>query len=121
MDLNYFKMLAKKYNLNVCVNKSEVSLYLTYNQRQYTICYFLTSNPNWAHICVGFMISWNDEQKFTIKDTDKVYARNKKQIEYSIKMATKAFNTLTKTVDIMSKEIKMDDKIKDLEKDFKND
>ena len=119
IDENLIKDVAKKYDLAVKCER-DMSIYILMLDGK-EICYYTTFRTGWVQVSTQVAID------FTITDTPKIIfgniypMRNKKELLTTIQYLVLTYNKLKSIVSQIQKEVKIETKLNDLEKDFKND
>ena len=85
------------------------------------ICYYSTFRTGWAQVCTQVCVDWYITNKPIIGFGDKHSMRNEKEFLKSIQYLVPTYNKLKVVVTQIQKEVKVETKLNDLEKDFKND
>jgi hypothetical protein len=84
------------------------------------ICYYSTFRTGWAQVCTQVTVDWYIANKPIIGFGDKHSMRNEKEFLKSIQYLVPTYNKLKVVVTQIQKEVKVETKLNDLEKDFKN-
>ena len=122
IDENLIKAVAKKYDLLVkCEHKSRTNTSYTMFLDGKDICYYSTFRTGWAQVCTQVCVDWYITNKPIIGFGDKHSMRNEKEFLKSIQYLVPTYNKLKVVVTQIQKEVKVETKLNDLEKDFKND
>jgi hypothetical protein len=122
IDENLIKTVAKKYDLIVKYeyNKPGIHSYTMMLDGK-DICYYSTFRAGWAQVCTQVTVDWYVSDKPIIGFGDKHSMRNEKEFLKSIQYLVPTYNKLKVVVTQIQKEVKVETKLNDLEKDFKND
>lgn len=119
IDENLIKDVVKKYDLDVkCVR--DMSIYIVMLDGK-EICYYSTLRAGWVQVCTQVTVDWCISDKPTIVFGDKQPMRNEKEFLTTIQYLLLTYNKLKNVVSQIQKEVKVENKLNDLEKDFKND
>ena len=128
IDENLIKAVAKKYDLVVKyeynkpgINSIEVINSYTIMLDGKDICYYSTFRAGWAQVSTQVTVDWYITDKPIIGFGDKHPMRNEKEFLKSIQYLVPTYNKLKAVVSQIQKEVKVENKLNDLEKDFKND
>jgi hypothetical protein len=122
IDENLIIAVAKKYDLLVkCEHKSRTNTSYTIMLDGKDICYYSTFRTGWAQVCTQVTVDWYIADKPIIGFGDKHSMRNEKEFLKSIQYLVPTYNKLKVVVSQIQKEVKVETKLNDLEKDFKND
>jgi hypothetical protein len=122
IDENLIKAVAKKYDLFVkCEHKSRTNTSYTLFLDGKDVCYYSTFRAGWAQVCTQVTVDWYITDKPIIGFGDKHSMRNEKEFLKSIQYLVPTYNKLKVVVTQIQKEVKVETKLNDLEKDFKND
>lgn len=122
IDENLIKAVAKKYDLVVrCEHKSRTNTSYTLFLDGKDICYYSTFRTGWAQVCTQVTVDWYITDKPIIGFGNKHPMRNEKEFLKSIQYLIPTYNKLKVVVSQIQKEVKVETKLNDLEKDFKND
>lgn len=122
IDENLIKAVAKKYDLLVkCEHKSRTNTSYTIMLDGKDICYYSTFRSGWAQVCTQVTVDWYIADKPIIGFGDKHSMRNEKEFLKSIQYLVPTYNKLKVVVSQIQKEVKVETKLNELEKDFKND
>jgi hypothetical protein len=122
IDENLIKAVAKKYDLLVkCEHKSRTNSSYTVFLDGKDICYYSTFREGWVQVCTQVTVDWYITDKPIIGFGDKHSMRNEKEFLKSIQYLVPTYNKLKVVVTQIQKEVKVETKLNDLEKDFKND
>ena len=122
IDENLIKALAKKYDLLVrCEHKSRTTTSYTVFLDGKDICYYSTFRTGWAQVCTQVCVDWYITNKPIIGFGDKHSMRNENEFLKSIQYLVPTYNKLKVLVSQIQKEVKVETKLNELEKDFKND
>jgi hypothetical protein len=122
IDENLIKAVAKKYDLLVkCEHKSRTNTSYTIMLDGKDICYYSTFRTGWVQVSTQVMVDWYISDKPIIGFGDKHSMRNEKEFLKSIQYLVPTYNKLKIVVSQIQKEVKVETKLNDLEKDFKND
>lgn len=122
IDENLIKAVAKKYDLLVkCEHKSRTNTSYTLFLDGKDICYYSTFRAGWAQVCTQVTIDWYITNKPIIGFGNKHPMRNETEFLKSIQYLVPTYNKLKVVVSQIQKEVKVETKLNDLEKDFKND
>jgi len=128
IDENLIKAVAKKYDLVVKYEykKPGINSYIIIDS--YTImldgkdiCYYSTFRAGWVQVCTQVYVDWYVSDKPIIGFGDKHSMRNENEFLKSIQYLVPTYNKLKVVVTQIQKEVKVETKLNDLEKDFKND
>lgn len=122
IDENLIKALAKKYDLFVKheYNKPGVNSY-TLSLDGKDICYYSTFRAGWVQVCTQVCVDWYITDKPKVGFGDKHSMRNEKMFLEALQYLVPTYNKLKSVVSQIQKEVKVENKLNDLEKDFKND
>lgn len=122
IDENLIKAVAKKYDLIVkCeYHKPGINSYTMMLDGK-NICYYSTFRAGWAQVCTQVTVDWYVSDKPLIGFGVKHSMRNEKEFLKSIQHLIPTYNKLKVLVSQIQKEVKVENKLNDLEKDFKND
>ena len=119
IDENLIKDVAKKYDLVVkCVNDTSIYIVLLDGKE---ICYYSTLRAGWVQVSTQVTVDWYISDKPIISFGNKQPTRNEKEFLTTIQYLVPTYNKLKMVVSQIQKEVKVENKINDLEKDFKND
>lgn len=122
IDENLIKAVAKKYDLVVeCKRKSRTITSYTILLDGNDICYYSTYRAGWAKVCTQVCVDWYVSDKPIIGFGDKHSMRNEKEFLKSIQYLVPTYNKLKVLVTQIQKEVKVENKLNALEKDFTND
>lgn len=122
IDENLIKAIAKKYDLLVqCEHRSRTTTSYTLFLDGKDICYYSTFRAGWVQVCTQVYVDWYISDKPIIGFGDKHSMRNEKEFLKSIQYLVPTYNKLKIVVSQIQKEVKIENKLNDLEKDFKND
>lgn len=122
IDENLIKDVAKKYDLIVkCEHKSRTNTSYTIMLDGKDICYYFTFRAGWVQVSTQVTVDWCISDKPTIVFGDKQPMRNEKEFLTTIQYLLLTYNKLKNVVSQIQKEVKIETKLNDLEKDFKND
>ena len=122
IDENLIKAVAKKYDLLVrCEHKSRTTTSYTLFLDGKDICYYSTFRAGWAQVCTQVTVDWYIADKPIIGFGDKHSMRNEKEFLKSIQYLVPTYNKFKVVVSQIQKEVKVETKLNELEKDFKND
>ena len=122
IDENLIKAVAKKYDLLVkCEHKSRTNTSYTIMLDGKDICYYSTFRAGWVQVSTQVTVDWYFSDKPIIGFGDKHSMRNEKEFLKSIQYLVPTYNKLKVVVSQIQKEVKVETKLNDLEKDFKND
>lgn len=122
IDENLIKAVAKKYDLLVkCEHKSRTNTSYTVFLDGKDICYYSTFRTGWAKVCTQVCVDWYIDNKPIIGFGNKHPMRNENEFLKSIQYLVPTYNKLKVLVSQIQKEVKVETKLNDLEKDFKND
>lgn len=122
IDENLIKAVAKKYDLFVkCEHKSRTCTSYTLFLDGKDICYYSTFRAGWVQVCTQVTVDWYFSDKPIIGFGDKHPMRNEKEFLKSIQHLVPTYNKFKVVVSQIQKEVKVETKLNDLEKDFKND
>ena len=119
IDENLIKDVAKKYDLNVKCERY-MSIYIVMLDDK-EICYYSTLRAGWVQVSTQVTVDWCISDKPTILFCDKQPMRNEKEFLTTIQYLVLTYNKLKIVVSQIQKEVKIETKLNDLEKDFKND
>ena len=119
IDENLIKDVAKKYDLNVKCER-DMSIYIVMLDDK-EICYYSTLRAGWVQVSTQVTVDWCISDKPTILFCDKQPMRNEKEFLTTIQCLVLTYNKLKTVVSQIQKEVKIETKLNDLEKDFKND
>ena len=119
IDENLIKDVAKKYDLNVKCER-DMSIYIVMLDDK-EICYYSTFRAGWVQVSTQVTVDWYIADKPIIGFGDKHSMRNEKEFLKSIQYLVLTYNKLKIVVSQIQKEVKIETKLNDLEKDFKND
>ena len=121
IDENLIKAVAKKYDLLVkCSHKKSMTCYnilLDGND----ICYYSTFRAGWAQVCTQVIVDCYISDNPIIRFGDKHSMRNEKELLKSIQYLVRTYNKFKVVVSQIQKEVMVETKLNDLEKDFIND
>lgn len=121
IDENLIQALAKKYNLDVkCERKCKTTSYTLFLDGK-DICYYSTFRAGWVQVCTQVYVDWYIIDKPRVGFGDKHSMRNEKMFLEAIQYLVPTYNKIKITVSQIQKEVKIDNKLNDIEKDFKND
>lgn len=128
IDENLIKAVAKKYDLVVKYEYNKPGIDSIEVINSYTImldckdiCYYSTFRTGWAQVCTQVSVDWYISDKPIIGFGDKHSMRNEKELLKSVQYLVHTFNKLKPMVSQIQKEVKVENKLNDLEKDFIND
>lgn len=122
IDENLIKAVAKKYDLVVeRKRKSRTITSYTILLDGNDICYYSTYRAGWAQVCTQVSVDWYITDKPIIGFGDKHSMRNENEFLKSIQYLVPTYNKLKVLVSQIQKEVKVETKLNDLEKDFTND
>lgn len=122
IDENLINAVAKKYDLVVkCEHKSRTNTSYTLFLDGKDICYYSTFRAGWVQVSTQVTVDWYFSDKPIIGFGDKHPMRNEKEFLKSIQYLVPTYNKLKVVVSQIQKEIKVETKLNELEKDFKND
>lgn len=119
IDENLIKDVVKKYDLVVKCERN-MSIYIVLLDGK-EICYYSTLRAGWVQVSTQVTIDWYISDKPKIAFGDKHPMRNEKEFLTSIQYLVLTYNKLKTIVSQIQKEVKVENKLNDLEKDFKND
>lgn len=119
IDENLIKDVAKKYDLIVKCER-DMSIYIVMLDDK-EICYYSTLRAGWVQVSTQVTVDWYISDKPIIAFGDKHPMRNEKEFLTSIQYLVLTYNKLKNVVSQIQKEVKIETKLNDLEKDFKND
>lgn len=122
IDENLIKAVAKKYDLFLKqeYNKPGVNSYTLFLDGK-DICYYSTFRAGWVQVCTQVWVDWYITEKPKIGFGDKHSMRNEKMFLEALQYLVPTYNKLKTVVSQIQKEVKIDNKLNDIEKDFKND
>lgn len=122
IDENLIKDVAKKYDLVVKYeyNRPGINSYTLFLDGK-DICYYSTFRVGWVQVSTQVTIDWYIADKPIIGFGDKHSMRNEKEFLKAIQYLLPTYNKLKVVVSQIQKEVKVENKLNDLEKDFKND
>lgn len=122
IDENLIKALAKKYDLFLKYEckKPGVNSYTLFLDGK-DICYYSTFRAGWVQLCTQVYVDWFITEKPKIGFGDKHSMRNEKMFLEALQYLVPTYNKLKTVVSQIQKEVKVEKKLNDLEKDFKND
>ena len=122
IDENLIKALAKKYNLLIKqeYNKPGVNSYTLLLDGK-DICYYSTFRAGWVQVCTQVYVDWFITEKPSIGFGPKHSMRNEKMFLEALQYLVPTYNKLKVVVSQIQKEVKVENKLNDIEKDFKND
>ena len=122
IDENLIKAVAKKYDLVVkCEHKSRTNTSYTMFLDGKDICYYSTFRAGWVQVCTQVTVDWYVSDKPRIGFGDKHSMRNEKELLKAIQYLVPTYNKLKGIVSQIQKEVNVEIKLNDLEKDFTND
>lgn len=122
IDENLIKAVAKKYDLFLkyeCKKPGVNSYTLVLDGKD--ICYYSTFRAGWVQVCTQVYVDWFITEKPKIGFGDKHSMRNEKMFLEALQYLVPTYNKLKTVVSQIQKEVKVEKKLNDLEKDFKND
>lgn len=122
IDENLIKAVAKKYDLFLkyeCKKPGVNSYTLVLDGKD--ICYYSTFRAGWVQVCTQVYVDWFITEKPKIGFGDKHSMRNEKMFLEALQYLVPTYNKLKTVVSQIQKEVKVETKLNDLEKDFKND
>lgn len=119
IDENLIKDVAKKYDLIVKCER-DMSIYIVMLDDK-EICYYSTLRAGWVQVSTQVTVDWFISDKPIILFCDKQPMRNEKEFLTTIQYLVLTYNKLKTVVSQIQKEVKVETKLNDLEKDFKND
>lgn len=122
IDENLIKAVAKKYDLFLKYeyNKPGVNSYTLFLDGK-DICYYSTFRAGWVQLCTQVYVDWYITNTPKIGFGDKHSMRNEKMFLEALQYLVPTYNKLKTVVSQIQKEVKVEKKLNDLEKDFKND
>lgn len=122
IDENLIKALAKKYDLVLkqAYHKPGVNSY-TLLLDDKDICYYSTFRAGWVQVCTQVYVDWYIIDKPRVGFGDKHSMRNEKMFLEAIQYLVPTYNKIKGVVSQIQKEVKVENKLNDIEKDFKND
>ena len=118
IDENLIKAVAKKYDLFV---KYEYNNSYTLILDGKEICYYSTFMAGWVHVCTQVYVDWYITDKPRVGFSEKHTMRNEKMFLEALQYLIPTYNKLKIVISQIQKEVKVETKLNDLEKDFKND
>ena len=118
IDENLIKAVAKKYDLFV---KYEYNNSYTLILDGKEICYYSTLRAGWVQVSTQVTVDLYISDKPIIRFGNKFPIRNEKEFLSTIQYLVPTYNKLKTVVSQIQKEVKVVNKLNDLEKDFKND
>ena len=120
IDENLIKALAKKYDLFLKqeYNKPGVNSYTLFLDGK-DICYYSSFRAGWVQVCTQVYVDWFFIEKPRIGFGDKHSMRNEKMFLETLQYLVPTYNKIKGAVSQIQKEVKIDNKLNDLEKDFK--
>ena len=124
IDENLIKSVAKKYDLVVeRKRKSRTITCYTILLDGNDICYYSTYRTGWAQVPTQVYVDWDwyNSDKPRIEFGDKHSMRNEKELLKSIQYLVRTYNKFKVVVSQIQKEVMVENKLNDLEKDFVND
>ena len=119
IDENLIKDVVKKYDLDVKCER-DMSIYIVLLDGK-EICYYSTLRAGWVQVSTQVTIDWYISDKPIIRFGNKSPTRNEKEFLTTIQYLVPTYNKLKTVVSQIQKEVKVENKLNDLEKDFKND
>ena len=120
IDENLIKDVAKKYDLVVKCER-DMSIYIVLLDGK-EICYYSTLRAGWVQVSTQVYVDWYISDKPIIRFGNKCCPiRNEKEFLATIQYLVLTYNKLKTVVSQIQKEVKVENKLNDLEKDFKND
>ena len=122
IDENLIKAVAKKYDLFLkyeCKRPGVNSYTLILDGKD--ICYYSTFRAGWVQLCTQVYVDWYITDKPKVGFGDKHSMRNEKMFLEALQYLVPTYNKLKGVVSQIQKEVKVENKLNDLEKDFKND
>ena len=122
IDENLIKAVAKKYDLFLkyeCKRPGVNSYTLVLDGKD--ICYYSTFRAGWVQVCTQVCVDWYITDKPKVGFGDKHSMRNEKMFLEALQYLVPTYNKLKCVVSQIQKEVKVETKLNDLEKDFKND
>ena len=122
IDENLIKALAKKYDLFLKqkYNKPGVNSYTLFLDGK-DICYYSTFRAGWVQVCTQVYVDWYIIDKPRVGFGDKHSMRNEKMFLEAMQYLVPTYNKIKGAVSQIQKEVKVENKLNDIEKDFKND
>lgn len=122
IDENLIKALAKKYDLFLKqeYNRPGINSYTLFLDGK-DICYYSTFRAGWVQVCTQVYVDWYITDKPKVGFGDKHSMRNEKMFLEALQYLVPTYNKLKSVVSQIQKEVKVENKLNDLEKDFKND
>lgn len=128
IDENLIKAVAKKYDLVLKYEYNKPGIDNIEIINKYTlfldgkdICYYSTFRAGWVQVSTQVTVDWYFSDKPIIGFGDKHSMRNEKEFLKSIQHLVPTYNKFKVVVSQIQKEVKVENKLNDLEKDFKND
>jgi len=121
IDENLIKAVAKKYDLILKCEHFKNITYYTILLDGNDICYYHTFRAGWAQVCTQVAVDYYIADKPIIGFGDKHSMRNENEFLKSIQYLVPTYNKLKTMVSLIQKEVKVENKLNDLERDFKND
>lgn len=122
IDENLIKAVAKKYDLFVKheYNKPGVNSYTLFLDGK-DICYYSTFRAGWVQLSTQVYVDWYITNTPKVGFGDKHSMRNETMFLEALQYLVPTYNKLKIVVSQIQKEVKVENKLNDLEKDFKND
>lgn len=122
IDENLIKAVAKKYDLFVKYeyNKPGINSYTLLLDGK-DICYYSTFRAGWVHVCTQVYVDWYITDKPRVGFCEKHTMQNEKMFLEALQYLIPTYNKLKVVISQIQKEVKVETKLNDLEKDFKND
>lgn len=122
IDENLIKALAKKYDLFLKqeYNRPGINSYTLFLDGK-DICYYSTFRAGWVQVCTQVYVDCYITDKPKVGFGDKHSMRNEKMFLEALQYLVPTYNKLKSVVSQIQKEVKVENKLNDLEKDFKND
>ena len=119
IDENLIKAVAMKYDLLVkCERKSGSNTSYTIMLDGKDICYYSTFREGWVQVCTQVYVDWYISDKPRIGFGDKHSMRNEKEFLKAIQYLVPTYNNIKDVVSLVQKEVKIENKLNDIEKDF---
>lgn len=119
IDENLIKDVAKKYDLVVKCERNMCIYIVMLDGKE--ICYYSTLRAGWVQVSTQVTVDWYISDKPIIIFGNKCTIRNEKEFLTIIQYLVLTYNKLKIVVSQIQKEVKIENKLNDLEKDFKND
>lgn len=122
IDENLIKAVAKKYDLFLKYEykKPGVNSYTLFLDDK-DICYYSTFRAGWVQLCTQVYVDWYVTNTPKVGFGVKHSMRNEKMFLEALQYLVPTYNKLKTVVSQIQKEVKVEKKLNDLEKDFKND